>query len=293
MSIQGTGTQTDPYIVDTIADFRTVCTEEGVYVKVTKDLNCNEEGYLEWETLMIGATDIDFDGHALIAVYVKSGNYFISYKGSISHHIRNGQILKLYEDGAKGVAYGTNSYELQFINMGIECYLARCSETAFKNWGFINCTVKITNNNTSNKTWIDYTRDGNIKNTDFILNGNININTTYKLITGSSSNKILGCRFKGKIKGTFGTALPIASCCLSNCVWNIDTTEYVSTTENLLYITSNAENSIYNKDIIGSYVHNNLDETTKLTSCTTEETLDPDHNNSIGFAVTEKEVTTS
>ena len=45
MAYTGTGTQSDPYVVTTFADFLTCVAQEGVYVEVGADLDAAAEGY--------------------------------------------------------------------------------------------------------------------------------------------------------------------------------------------------------------------------------------------------------
>lgn len=49
----GSGTEDDPYLVDTIAELRAKAALGEVYIKVTKDLDCNTENYLHWQTLLL------------------------------------------------------------------------------------------------------------------------------------------------------------------------------------------------------------------------------------------------
>ena len=78
----GTGIQTDPYLVDNIADFRAASVMDGAYIKLTADLDCNKEGYLEWQTLTSRCKEVDFDGHELINPLIASSNYLVKVDNS-------------------------------------------------------------------------------------------------------------------------------------------------------------------------------------------------------------------
>lgn len=88
----GSGTEDDPYLVDTIAELRAKAALGEVYIKVTKDLDCNTENYLHWQTLTTDA-HIDLDMHSILNVYIDGANR--CFKGAT---ISNGYFLNCYTD---------------------------------------------------------------------------------------------------------------------------------------------------------------------------------------------------
>ena len=72
----GTGTETDPYVVDNIADFRTACEKSDAYVELNKDIDCNDDETISggWTTLSISCEKIDGKGHTIKNIYT-TANY--------------------------------------------------------------------------------------------------------------------------------------------------------------------------------------------------------------------------
>lgn len=58
MAYTGTGTQSDPYVVTTFADFLTCVAQEGVYVEVGADLDAAAEGFGYIEPIGVRATEV-------------------------------------------------------------------------------------------------------------------------------------------------------------------------------------------------------------------------------------------
>jgi hypothetical protein len=58
MAYTGTGTQSDPYIVTTFADFLTCVAQEGVYVEVGADIDAAAEGFGYIEPIDVRATNV-------------------------------------------------------------------------------------------------------------------------------------------------------------------------------------------------------------------------------------------
>ena len=58
MAYTGTGTQADPFVVTTFADFLTCVAQEGVYVEVGADLDAAAEGFGYISPIDVGATEV-------------------------------------------------------------------------------------------------------------------------------------------------------------------------------------------------------------------------------------------
>ena len=66
MAYTGTGTQEDPYLISTFADFLECIAIDGAYVKVTKDLDAATEGFEYIDPITIEATQVYADEKAVI-----------------------------------------------------------------------------------------------------------------------------------------------------------------------------------------------------------------------------------
>lgn len=92
MAYTGTGTQSDPYVVTTFADFLTCVAQEGVYVEVGADLDAAAEGYGYIEPIDVRAVEVygtsgdtlrkisnvTVEGNALFEMHNGTGNQSIS-----------------------------------------------------------------------------------------------------------------------------------------------------------------------------------------------------------------------
>ena len=108
----GAGTAEDPYIVDTIEDFRTAIATSCDYVKLNADLDCSDMDY--WSGIITKAKIIDLCGHTIKNVNINSSTkrYFISpYTDSTTNcTIKNGTIQSLYSTNLDSVIYYNDNY---------------------------------------------------------------------------------------------------------------------------------------------------------------------------------------
>lgn len=277
----GTGTQADPYLVDNITNFRSACSTAYTYVKVMADLDCNKEGYLEWETLSVTCYEVDFNGHALINPLVANGS--IMFSSSVDSLFKNGQILNIYENKANMI-----SNRVTFVNMSVSAVLNKTTGIPFSNITAEKCNFVINNQNLNNYAWFAVAESKNginsFKDCRFELNGNITAVTTSLFNTWNNAyttNLIAdGCRFEGKIKLNTGTASKpyLLNGRIINSVVALNTLECTGNNS----VLANADNTnIYQSDISGLKSHSSA------IPCTSEQILDPDYLNSIGFAVAE------
>lgn len=92
----GTGTNSDPFIVYTLEDFRWAIKQSCDYVKLGADLDCSELEY--WTGLTANAGTIDLDGHTVKNINITpisaDGNYFITADRNVT--IKNGTIQSVY-----------------------------------------------------------------------------------------------------------------------------------------------------------------------------------------------------
>lgn len=275
----GTGTQADPYLVDNITDFRAASVMDNVYIKLTADLDCNKEGYLEWQTLTSRCKEVDFDGHALINPLIASNNYLVN--SSITPLYKNGQILNIYENSANGALYS-----VALSNMSISAFLTKTVNRPFTNIAAEKCNFVINNQNLNNKAWFSANLNINgmtgFKDCRFKFNGNISTESLFISWNSNMSNLIANdCRFEGRVKADYGSASNpyLINGRITNSVVALNT---LGSTSAGAIILANADNTnIYQSDISGLQNHGSA------IPCTSEQILDPDYLNSVGFTVAE------
>lgn len=275
----GTGTQTDPYLVDNIADFRAASVMDGAYIKLTADLDCNEEGYLEWQTLTSRCKEVDFDGHALINPLIASNNYLVN--SSITPLYKNGQILNVYENGA----YGVLRY-VALLNMSISAFLTKPVDTPFRGMVATKCNFVINNQNLNNMAWFSVNSDSHgmmaFKDCRFELYGNAcTSDSTFQSWNSITSNITAdGCRFEGVLGIQASTDFFEGR--IQNCVFAVNTRSGIDSSISYGYLANTADNTnIYQSDISIFSNHGSA------IPCTSEQIVDPDYLNSVGFTVAE------
>lgn len=163
----GTGTAEDPYIVDTIEDFRTAIATSCDYVKLDTDLDCSDMDY--WTGVAIQAVTIDLCGHTIkninITPIVADKNYLFSCSITKST-IKNGTFQSIYGTNVECIyknTYRASSYTYAyFIDVKFSGILTLSNtNNIFENYGgsstwssypgslyFTRCSInlKITNN---------------------------------------------------------------------------------------------------------------------------------------------------
>jgi len=77
MAISGTGTQADPYIVDSVAALLQKVQENSVYIKIAKDLDCYKED-TPWQEVNWECMNVDGQNHKIDNIYVK--NWCINFR---------------------------------------------------------------------------------------------------------------------------------------------------------------------------------------------------------------------
>lgn len=94
MSITGTGTILDPFMVHTALELRTALTLlDGSYVKLANSIDCNDD-CRRWNTLDVKASYLLMDNKDLLNIYATDGTIVFN-KASGLLKIQNGRILNL------------------------------------------------------------------------------------------------------------------------------------------------------------------------------------------------------
>lgn len=279
MAMAGDGTKDSPYLVDTVLSFLAALLQDGAYVKVIKDLDCDKE-LQEWKTVIPVAVDVDMNGHELLAPYIQTDQYLFDPAQNTNFTIHDGYILGVYENFAKGIGR-----YITFKGMGMTFYPTNCTDVLFKYCSFINCNTHIENDNTQNKNWFEgYSI---MSNSNFKLYGkppkdNSDDNAIFK---GQTYNNLTldNCRLQGKL---YGDRTNNGSCRLLG---------YNSGMQ-----SSAIDITIKDKDIIPvylgntSYIDNTLiregefaDTSNKYINCSYEEIRSVAHSNEVNFTVVE------
>lgn len=275
----GVGTQAEPFLVGNISDFREAVVLDSAYVKLTNDIDCNKENYLEWQSLISKCTEIDFDNHAIINPLIATNNYMLD--GGNKTLLKNGKILNIYENGANCIIKSC-----ALSNMATSAHLVKTIDTAFPNIVAEKCNFVVFNQNLNNKSWFSVAQSiagiGSFKNCRFRLDGNINVASVFASWNSNAGNLTAdGCLFEGKINVNYATGgLPyVIYGKIINCVWAVDT---LNNTGDTVRLAGSANNTnIYQYDISG--LNNHLD----AIPCNTEQIRNPDYLNSVGFTVVE------
>lgn len=275
----GIGTQAEPFLVGNISDFREAVAQNSAYVKLTNDIDCNKENYLEWQSLVAKCTEIDFNNHAIINPLIVIGNYMLD--GNSKTLLRKGKILNIYENGASCIIKNC-----ALLDMAVSSHLTKTTSTAFQGIAAEGCNFATFNQNLNNTAWFSVAESiagiNSFKNCRFRLDGNINADSVFDSWNLNIGNLVAdGCLFEGKINVNYAAGgLPyVIYGRIINCVWAVDT---LNNTGDTVRLAGSANNTnIYQYDISG--LNNHLD----AIPCNTEQIRNPDYLNSVGFTVVE------
>lgn len=197
MAMTGSGTKDEPYLVDTVLSFIAALLQDGAYIKVTKDLNCNSE-LQEWKTIVPTAIDVDMNGYKLLAPYIQTDQYLFNPAESTNFTIHDGYILGVYDNCAKGIGR-----YITFKGMAMTFYPNSCTDVPFEHCSFINCNTYVKNNNSQNKVWFEgYSI---MFNSNFILYGKPpkTSNSDNGIFKGQAYKNLTldNCRLQGELYG--------------------------------------------------------------------------------------------
>ena len=136
MSITGTGTILDPFMVHTALELREALTLlDGSYVKMANNIDCNDD-CRRWNTLDIAASYLLMDNKDLINIYADNGAIVFNKTNGL-FKIQNGRILNLTlfdsvfnasnvnAEGVDEVIYNYDFYDVAIITT-ITGYGSQC-----------------------------------------------------------------------------------------------------------------------------------------------------------------------
>lgn len=182
MSLQGTGTELDPYLVTNLAELRTEVTNAAAYYKVTQNLDVRGTQYeAEWLECTLACLQLDFDNKELKNVTTAQNNHLFRFSCTTVTLI-NFKLVNCVNSKAL-FAHSTTNYN------------------ALTNLVLLNCSFSVkwyANNHYSNST-TEYGIFG-IKNinidasvfnlelhglTKYILRSDLNVNRCHFILNGS------------------------------------------------------------------------------------------------------------
>lgn len=236
MSISGSGTQSDPWIVHSYEELQTafdgVKQGNGHYIQLGNDINCNSYGpSFEWETLTPYPAstyfDLDLNNHTIENVKVAPNNYmFTAVSGT--NMIHDGLILNVFLDGAYGVASGSGNPTFKNVSMSVNGTGA--TSYAFNLAFFDSCAIYYECSSLTYMPFMNYIEQGlpQFKNCDvFIKIADLN----GKRIAGKDTNyggTTVGfdnCRVYGEVKGVPAASYVMGACSAINSVCDLDMTQ--------------------------------------------------------------------
>jgi hypothetical protein len=268
MSITGTGTQADPYVVTTYAELVEKAAESGVYIKVGNDINITSE-YPEGNmpTLTVNSP-IDGDGHVISNWYRTVGAELIYITDA--NHVDNLTIKNIYVTYTGDIfTLSSNSY-WKFNNCKFSGYVRGRLYSGSNPYNhFKNCSFNIKSGNSGSSNYImnsnclncyihiHFTKDGG----NGLFGNNAKVENSYIEATADDSVKNVA------YLGQFGS--------VTNCV--IDS--YLTASQSLeSYSSSGADLSIINSTHAPNYTVSG-----KLALVDDEHWLDTAYLASIGF----------
>ncbi|MCR5109810.1 MAG: hypothetical protein K6B38_02735 [Ruminococcus sp.] len=278
MSITGTGTQADPYIITTYAELVEKAAESGVYVKVGNDINITDE-YPDGDMLpLVVKSIIDGDNKTIsnwYAVYTNNYNNVISvYSSGVIRNLNLRNIYAMPYSSRGFVANAdsnTSSYCFENCNISGVILSGSFFHGYYCKYLMKDCSVNLLFKNTAKFIDISqaYMKDAEINNCYVKLKSESNY---YLFYSNASSAPNLGSDSYYEIdQAAFGMS---SSFIFSNCVFDI--------TANSTF-TFNIDSSSASPSIINTSKAPNCTPQNKLLGVTAENWLNTEYLTSIGF----------
>lgn len=287
MTITGTGTEQDPYIVHSYDEIKTACQGNGVYVELANDIDCNDYGEnFVWEAIQGSGAYypyyLDLKGHTIKNFKVNDNDYAFKLTGDNSC-VKNGKILNCYLSDTLGFCCRTSSQgRLENLSIstnvsrglasgdyrsvfGEYCYIDRCAiyVEGTVGAGSYNAIFKAPNT------------DNPIKNTDIL----VHIEDSLGLLAdaNNSYDKVFSrCRIRGLYNLASGNPYNyVFTAGLDNCVIDLES----NYSGNLSQYVQNCT-GVINTDKLSNYTS-----TSGMTAVTSQEIINGDALRAKGFDV--------
>ena len=269
----GTGVIDDPFLVSSYDEIKQAL-NDGQYVKLTCDIDCNDYGpSFKWNTInmITEAKYLDLDGHTIKNIVIPQNNkmFYFGTPNTAGFEVYNGKLLNIFCENASGV-FDTKSLST-WHDLSVSVNSSSATAILFSNINFERCAIDLeTAKMTSNLM------SGSATDCDLCFNvADMNGATLTNNATATN------CRIAGTIGGetlivSNGHYLWSFSSSLSNCVVDFDTSNL---TCDVNIVANSVTNCVIN--LGDKYVGTNG------YKATTEQIRDPEYNNSVGFTVVE------
>lgn len=284
MAITGSGTQQDPWIAQNYSDileaYNSVSLITGThYLELAQDIDCNDYGVtFRWDEMQTGSNSamiFDLKGHTIQNVSVASDAYMFKFSGSFPSEIKNGLILNVFLNEAKGFnGYLSGVYTAsQLKNMSLSVNITGSDSVIF-DIGIDSCAIYVEG---SNNNYIFHTQTnvgGKCKFSDIKLA----VDNCAAIFSAGDFDSVSDCRIRGKAN--------VRNNCLSggypmfeNCVIDLETNAGSAAAN------SGSATGVINRDKVPSdFVPYGL------TMVTSQEIINGNELREAGFVVVNKEV---
>lgn len=205
MAITGTGTQGDPYMVDSVAGLLQKVQESGVYIKITKDLDCYEED-TPWQSVKWCSKYVDGQKHSIDNIYVYSECIvFDCQDGSIANITFNITCDGLSRHVCLFRLSSTMGNSINSCNINLTMENMVDNITIFDAWrdwyGFYNSKIKVIlkGKNATLRILSIHNRYGYIRNSEFLVyayDNEASIDEINMIYGAGSEIYVEKCRFK-------------------------------------------------------------------------------------------------
>lgn len=293
MAITGEGTQDNPYIVHTIAEFREKAAEADCYIKLANDLDCNKDKYLSWETLDVACVDIDLNEFSIKSPYIEGANLFMRFLTVCSVH--NGAIMGMYLASNTSQSMFLKTSTFDHVAMDINVSDGSSSTIFYSSYwdGFVQlnfCNIKFVNNSVSAQLFYDGHRSESYW---YAKNSLFTVTNTKASHVGSGATEWYseGYIQDSRFEVVYTTNIPTdyifsKITIMDNCIFNLNVNA-VEKPENIPSMCREVRSGIYNTDK-AKFLNgeDGLNFGTAIGCADTDDEIkNPDYNNSIGFTV--------
>lgn len=273
----GTGSSANPYIVSTVQELREVAVSGSVYIKFGDNIDCNRDKYYEWTTLNIGGCNIDFNGFALMYVYLGSGqSLFVADSNPFT--LANGKITRLFGENCNNILKAPWNNPCVLDNIAVSGMNVKSIAEEL----FLGMSTSLCNFDIYCSSGSSFCSNGNLKNSRIKMDRSIQNTNFNALLSGIIT--VDGCRIEGSLK-TLNAGLNMnyyLNATINNSVIAIDNTDVVVSGTRPLY--KSGVNNIVNVDTVNESI---FTLPSSVLRRTTEQMLSPSYNNANGFAVVE------
>lgn len=185
MSLQGTGTELDPYLITNLAELRTEITDADAYYKVTQNLDVRGTQYeAEWLECTLACLQLDFDNKELKNVTTAPNNHLFRFNCT-TVTIKNLKLVNHVNSKAL-FAHSTTNYDaltsLTILNssFSVKWYANNRLSNSTTEYGlfgtrYINIDASVFNLELHGLTKYILHSDLNVNRCHFILKGNIDL----------------------------------------------------------------------------------------------------------------------